>query len=106
MGVRLSAPAASNLFATDFTLREDSLRTDRLCGRIVIRGFLPGARLFIDNVQSDITIARMAGACLHAGEHMVTLLDTSGRIIRNERIRLLPFQTKVVDNPFEKEQHP
>ncbi|MBN1575473.1 MAG: serine/threonine protein kinase [Chitinispirillaceae bacterium] len=78
-------------------LREDTLPEDKLSGRLLVRNLPHGATLRVNARDVSADSATGSGLYLHQGEHAVTVRDSMGRIIRHEKIRLLPFQTKTVD---------
>jgi serine/threonine protein kinase len=88
----LTGPAAIGNVA----LREDTLRTDRLSGRLVVRNVPQGAVLSIDSRVFDPDSIR-SGYYLHWGEHSVMASDSSGKLISRNNVNLLPFQTKAVE---------
>jgi len=101
-GTRLAATLArSTLPSVSSPLREDSLRIGSLDGRILIRSFPEGGTVFVDSTGFDAFTAVQSGLSVRAGEHLVTIRDSTGFVIRRERINLLPFQTAVVDAAYE-----
>jgi len=81
-------------------LREDPMRTDRLSGRLLVRSLPAGTELAVGDRAIPADSATRYGIYLHRGEHVISLRDSAGGIIRQETVRLLPFQTKVVDVAF------
>jgi serine/threonine protein kinase len=99
---RQRVPKLSSMIGTaapvlQVTLREDTLRTDKLSGRLLVRNIPPETELAVDARKISADSISLHGVYLHRGEHLVSLHDRTGRIIRQERVGLLPFQTKVVD---------
>jgi hypothetical protein len=77
-------------------LREDSLQSDMLCGRLIVRSTLPKQTVRVDGRMVGRDSADGDGIRLHWGEHDVVVGDGSGRTFVHETVSLLPFQTKVV----------
>ena len=93
----LSSPNDGSAIAGDLTLREDTVHTDKLSGRLVVRNVPEDAQLYIDAKIADSDSAGEPGYFLHWGEHVVFLNDTTGRMLSRCIVKLLPFQTKAID---------
>lgn len=100
-GARLAATLAGSAPSSLFPLREDSLRIGSLDGRILIRSLPEGGAVFVDSTGFDAFTAVEPGLSVRAGEHLVIIRDSTGFVIRRERIDLLPFQTAVIDAAYE-----
>lgn len=81
----------------NLALREDTLRTDQLSGRLFIRNTPENGILFVDSRPLDPDSATASGFDFHWGEHTVTVRDSAGRMLCRYTISLLPFQIKTVD---------
>jgi hypothetical protein len=81
----------------NLALREDTLRTDQLSGRLVIRNTPQNGILFVDSRPVDPDNAATGGYDFHWGEHTVAVRDSTGRMLCRHNISLLPFQIKTVD---------
>ena len=91
-------PASVDLVpATAHVLRIDSLRTDKLSGRLLVRHLPQGATIQIDAREVPVDSIGPRGLHLHQGKHIFTIRDSAGTIVKSETVRLLPFQTKVVN---------
>ncbi len=96
--VLLSPSASGPVFSGAAALRVDSLRHDKLTGRLLVRGVPEGVSLSVDGKPAPDT-ARVHGLTLHWGEHELTLRDGAGRTLRYMNVNVLPFQTRTVDFP-------
>ena len=97
---KLSPLSAVSAPALKVTLREDPMRTDRLSGRLLLSSLPPGMQLAVGDRIIPADSALTYGVYLHRGEHLISLRDSTGRIVRQETVRLLPFQTKVIAVAF------
>ena len=93
---KLSSISGSVAPALQVALREDSLKTDKLSGRLMVRNIPRGATVMIDSRKVPADSIAGHGVYLHRGVHVVALLDSTGRVLRQETTGLLPFQTKVL----------
>ncbi len=83
--------------ASAFSLRMDSIRTDKLGGILRLRNINRNTTVEIDGRKISSDSALSFGVGLIYGAHTITVLDSAGYIIGKETIRLLPFQTKCID---------
>jgi len=79
------------------SLRTDSLITDKLSGRLIIRNIPESTRLFIDSKRSNSDSVLLPGCLLHCGTHTVTLTDSAGAMLVSRTVKLLPFQSLAID---------
>jgi serine/threonine protein kinase len=95
----LGSIGKSNKRYASIALREDSLQTDRLCGKLLVRYVSPGSTVLIDGRPAPCDTLCESGLRLHPGDHDVVIRDSASRLLRRETIALLPFQTKIITMP-------
>lgn len=81
----------------NLALREDTLRTDKLSGRLIVRNTPENAVLSIDSRPVNTDSVAAGGCYFHWGEHVVAVHDSTGQLLCRYNVMLLPFQTKAMD---------
>jgi hypothetical protein len=79
------------------SLRHDSLKTDKLCGTLLVRNVPKGGFVLIDTdtVNSDTVVHK--GVFVSSGSHDIVIYDSMQLMVKRETVELLPFQIATVD---------
>lgn len=84
------------ILISELPLKQDSLHSKRFMGVLMFKGFPDSSRILIDNRLSKFHDDLKYGISLDFGEHDLALVSEDGKINWHEKVKILPFQRKVV----------
>lgn len=84
------------ILISELPLKQDSLHSNRFMGMLMFKGFPDSSRILIDNRLSKFHDDLKYGISLDFGEHDLALVSEDGKINWHEKVKILPFQRKVV----------
>lgn len=95
--VRLHAPPSpASPRQRNLALRADTLKTEHLVGRLMVLSPARSGVLLVDNKPVASEGARWNSIVMPYGTYALSWRESDGSSVWRERVRLLPFQTKVI----------